>query len=301
MLSHSSKRYRMPPTLSNQRRSGSAAVQAAPKAAADTGTVARTLQLLACFSEQSEWPLAALARRLGLPRSTVHRLLNLARVEGFVDSDGQGIYRPGLALYRMAGCLAVEMPLRQIAQPLLDQFTRTYAETSLLTVLDRVALKMFFAAKVDAPAQMRYVIAMNTLGTLAWGASGRALLAFLGEDEIAVVVGRAEPSPADGRPLDAKELARSLAEIRAKGHAITHHQRTLEGVGIAVPFFDAAGAIKGNVTVTIPSFRFRRQDEPALIRSLTDMAGEVSRALGSTPAPVPASRGRSMARRRVEA
>ncbi len=183
----------MPPTLSNQRRSGSAAVQAAPKAAADTGTVARTLQLLACFSEQSEWPLAALARRLGLPRSTVHRLLNLARVEGFVDSDGQGIYRPGLALYRMAGCLAVEMPLRQIAQPLLDQFTRTYAETSLLTVLDRVALKMFFAAKVDAPAQMRYVIAMNTLGTLAWGASGRAMLAFLGEDEIAVVVGRAEP------------------------------------------------------------------------------------------------------------
>lgn len=247
----------------------------------ETGTVARTLQLLASFSEQTEWPLAALARRLGLPRSTVHRLLNLARVEGFVDSDGQGVYRPGLALYRMAGSLAVEMPLRRIAQPLLDTFTRTYSETSLLTVLDRVALKMFFAAKADAPAQMRYVIAMNTLGTLAWGASGRALLAFLSKEEIAEVIARAEVSPADGRPLDRKELKAALVEIRARGYAMTHHQRTLEGVGIAVPFFDAAGRVAGNVTVTVPSFRFRKQDAPAFVRSLSAMAAQVSAALGS--------------------
>ncbi len=248
----------------------------------ETGTVARTLQLLACFSEQTVWPLAALARRLELPRSTVHRLLNLARAEGFVDSDGQGVYRPGLGLYRMAGRLAVEMPLRRIAQPLLDDFTRTYAETSLLTVLDRAALQMFFAAKADAPAQMRYVIAMNTLGTLAWGASGRAILAFLSLEEIAEVTARADPSPADGRPLDRKELKASLAEIRAKGHAITHHQRTLEGVGVAVPFFDASGRVAGNVTVTVPRFRFRKQDAPAFVRSLSAMADEVSAALGSS-------------------
>ena len=192
----------------------------------------------------------------------MHRLLNLARGEEFVDSDGQGVYRPGLGLYRMAGRLSVEMPLRRIAQPLLDEFTHKCSETSLLTVLDRAQLKMFFAAKADAPAQMRYVIAMNTLGTLAWGASGRALLAYLAEEEIAEVIARAEPSPANGQPLDADELARSLAEIRDKGYARTHHQRTTEGVGIAVPFFDAGGRVSGNVTVTVPSFRFRKQTNP---------------------------------------
>lgn len=255
--------------------------------ATETGTVARTLQLLACFCEQAEWPLAALARRLGLPRSTVHRLLNLARAEGFVDSVGHGVYRPGLGLYRMAGRLAIEMPLRRIAQPLLDEFTRTYSETSLLTVLDRAALKMFFAAKADAPAQMRYVIAMNTLGTLSWGASGRALLAFLTEAEIVAVLDRGEPSPADGRPLDPSDLRRSLADIRAKGYAITHHQRTTEGVGIAVPFFDAGGSVAGNVTVTVPSFRFRRQDVPAFVNSLSDMSVQISEALGSPRVAVP--------------
>jgi DNA-binding IclR family transcriptional regulator len=243
--------------------------------------VARTLQLLACFSEQTEWPLAALARRLGLPRSTVHRLLNLARAESFVETDGAGVYRPGLALYRMSGRLAAEMPLRRIAQPLLEEFTRTHAETSLLTVLDRPALKMFFAAKADAPAQMRYVITMNTLGTLAWGASGRALLAYLSDTEIETVIARAEPAPADGRPLDAKELRASLAAIRAQGYALTYHQRTLEGVGIAAPFFDASGEVAGNVTVTVPSFRFRKQDAAVFAQSLLAMAGQVSAALGS--------------------
>lgn len=261
--------------------------------ATETGTVARTLQLLACFCEQAEWPLAALSRRLGLPRSTVHRLLNLARTEGFVDSDGQGVYRPGLGLYRMAGRLSVEMPLRRIAQPHLDAFTRTYGESSLLTVLDRAQLKMFFAAKADAPAQMRYVIAMNTLGTLAWGASGRALLAYLSEEEIAEVVARAEPSPASGQPLDPEELAASLADIRAKGYSRTHHQRTTEGVGIAVPFFDAGGRVAGNVTVTVPSFRFNEKDEPAFVRSLTEIARQISATLGSkriepSPHPLPA-------------
>jgi DNA-binding IclR family transcriptional regulator len=261
----------------------------------ETGTVARTLQLLVCFAEQTEWPLAALARRLALPRSTVHRLLNLARSEAFVDSDGSGVYRPGLALYRMAGRLAVEMPLRRIAQPLLDGFTRTYAESSLLTVLDRPALKMFFAAKADAPAQMRYVIAMNTLGTLAWGASGRSLLAFLTEAEIEAVIARGEPAPADGRPLDPRELRISLAEVRANGHAITHQQRTTEGVGMAAPFFDAAGEVAGNLAVTIPAFRFNRESVPEMVRSLTGMAGQVSAALGST-ASQPAVRSTTVSR-----
>lgn len=251
----------------------------------ETGTVARTLQLLSCFSEQTDWQLAALARRLGLPRSTVHRLLNLARSEGFVETDGQGVYRPGLGLYRMSGRLAVEMPIRRIVQPLLDEFTRTTAESSLLTVLDRPSLCMFFAAKADAPAQMRYVIAMNTLGTLAWGASGRAILAYLSAAEIDEVIARADPSPADGRPLDEKELRDSLADTRAKGYSITHRQRTTEGVGIAVPYFDAAGRVGGNVTVTVPSFRYRPADEPAFAASLKDMASRVSTALGANPSP----------------
>lgn len=250
----------------------------------DTGTVSRILQVLSCFSEQPEWRVGMLAQRLNLPRSTAHRLLNLCRAQGFVESDGVGVYRPGLGLYRLAGRLSFQMPLRRIAMPLLTEFTRNFSEASLLTVLERSALKVFFAAKAEPSAPMRYVIETNTLAPLGWGASARAILAFMNEADIAEVTRRAEPSPVDGRPLDVKELLKSLPKIRARGYAITRNQRTPEGVGIAVPFFDAGGEVAGNVCVTVPAFRFKPADEPAFVRALGEMAAKMSDALGSTRA-----------------
>ncbi len=174
------------------------------------------------------------------------------------------------------------MPLRQIVLPLLNEFTAQFGEASLLTVLDRPALKMFFAAKAEPSALMRYVIETNTLGPLGWGASARALLAYLPDAIVDEVIRRAEPSPIDGRPLDAGELRESLATIRAKGYAITHNQRTPDGVGIAVPFFDAANEVVGDVCVTVPSFRFRPADEPIFLAALHPMTVRISTALGST-------------------
>lgn len=248
----------------------------------DTGTVSRILQLLHCFSERESWGVSELAQRLDLPRSTVHRLLNLCRVHNFIDTDNRGAYGPGLAFYRLAGRLSADMPLRRVALPLLTKFTQRFGEVSLLTVVDRRALKIFFAAKAEPSAPMRYVIETNTLGPLSWGATGRVILAHLTEAEIEEVIRRAEPSPADGRLLEAKELRASLSEIRAKGYAITQKQRTPEGVGIAVPFFDAAGQIAGNVCVTVPAFRFRRRNEPIFVRALTEIVAEISEAIGST-------------------
>lgn len=248
----------------------------------DTGTVSRTLHVLQCFSEQQEWRVGLLAQRLNLPRSTAHRLLNLCRAQGFVESDGVGVYRAGLGLYRLAGRLSFQMPMRRIATPLLTEFTRTHSEASLLTVVDRTAMKAFFAAKAEPSAPMRYIIKTNALAPLGWGASARAILAFMSEGEIAEVVRRAEPSPMDGRPLDVKELTRALPKIRAKGYAITQNQTTPGGVGIAVPFFDAAGDVAGNVCVTVPVFRFTSRNETVYVKALATMAAKISDTLGST-------------------
>jgi DNA-binding IclR family transcriptional regulator len=252
--------------------------------------------MLGCLAEREQWGVSALSQRLNLPRSTVHRLLNLCRAQGFVDSAGPGLYAPGLALFRLAGRLSFQMPLRRIVLPLLTEFTQQFGETSLLTVVDRGELKVFFAAKAETSAPMRYVIETNTLVPLGWGASGRAILAFLTDDEIAEVIRRAEPSPVDSRPLDAKELRKSLADIRAKGYAMTQKQRTPEGVGISVPIFDAASQVVANVSVTVPAFRFRPNDEPVFVRALTKIAATVSEALGSTVAHSPVANGKGLAK-----
>src|SRR5690606_26811891 len=107
---------------------------------------------------------------------------------------------------------------------------------------------------------MRYVIEKNRTSGLAWGASGRCILAFLSSEEINAVISASEPSPSDGRPLDEQELRESLAEIRRKGYALTESQRAAGVYGLAMPIFDASSKVCGSVAISIPDFRFSTHD-----------------------------------------
>ena len=245
--------------------------------------MARALHLLAVFAECEEWTLGAMAQRLALPLSTTHRLLNLCRAEGFVTVAGRGSYRPGLALYRLGSALAHQFPLRRIAMPLLDQLAAEFDETGLLTLLDRPALKMFFAAKAEPSTPMRYTPQINLLGSLCWGATGLSLLAFLPEHDIATVIARAEVSPVHGGVADEGDLRSKLAAIRGSGYATSRGQRSPEGVAVAVRFFDAAAVVIGNVAVTVPAFRFTETKGARLLVVLRGMAADMSHALGGVP------------------
>jgi DNA-binding IclR family transcriptional regulator len=200
--------------------------------------------------------------------------------QGFVATDGRGVYRAGLTLYRLAGSLSHQFPIRQLALPLLQQFTAEFGETALLTLLDRPALQMFFAAKSEPSVPVRYVVEVDRLGPLAWGATGRVLLAYLKPAEIDAVIARADPSPADGTVFDAAALRAELEAIREAGFAFSRGQRTQEGVALAVPFFDAAGAIFGNVAVTVPMFRYADVKRCAFLGALRDLAEKLARGLG---------------------
>lgn len=246
----------------------------------ETGTVHRVLRLLSVFAEKERWSFGDLSRRLNLPRGTTHRLLGLCKPLEFVDQDANGLYGPGLELYRLAGKLAGEMPVNHLARPLLDQLRDETNETVILTLLVRTELKMFFSLTAAPSHPMRYAIECNQLQPLGWGATGRILLAFLSEGEVEEVIRRAEPSPLDGRPLDAAELRASLEDIRRQGHAVTHSQRTPDACGLAVPFFDRAGQVRGNLTFTIPEFRYRKADAPRLLKLLAGASDELRRRLG---------------------
>ncbi len=240
----------------------------------------RVLRILGCFAEKDRWGLNELARALNLPRASTHRLLNLCRPLNFVDQDEDGSYRPGLELYRLAGRLSMDMPITRIAGPILEEVRDRTDETTILTLLVRSELKMFFALTASPSHPMRYTIRTNVLEPLNWGATGRVLLAYLTPEEIEETIQRASPSPLDKRPLDEAELRQSLEEIRVAGYAVTHAQRTPNAVGLAVPFFDARGEVRGNVALTVPEFRFEPGKQEELLALLRHAAADLTRKMG---------------------
>ncbi len=245
----------------------------------ETGTVRRVLLLLSALADQPGVSAQILARRLNLPRSSVHRLLSMLRASGYADNEAGG-FGPGLELFRIAGRLGARTPHRKLAEPYLQALSAEFHETSILALLAREQLKMFYAAKGSPSDPMRYNIELGALEPLVWGATARVILAYLSEAEIAAALARREPSPARQLAPDATEVRQSLAQIRRDGFGITHAHRTLNTVGIAAPFFDGEGNVVGSVGFLIPEFRWTSAPQDAVVAALVDAAARLSHQLG---------------------
>jgi IclR family transcriptional regulator, KDG regulon repressor len=247
----------------------------------ETGTVRRVLMLLSHLADRPGESAQSLAARVNLPRSSVHRLLTMLRACGFADNEPGGGFGPGNELYRIAGRLGARMPYRKLAEPHLQALSTQFRETSILALLLRDQLKMFYAATGSPPDPMRYNIELGALEPLVWGATARVVLAQLDEQEIAAAIGRRELSPALGLELDKTELQRSLAQIRRDGYGISHAHRSLNTVGIAAPFFDGEGRVAGSMGFLIPEFRWATSPQDQVVRALLAAAAAMSRQSGA--------------------
>ncbi|WP_179283374.1 IclR family transcriptional regulator [Bordetella genomosp. 9] len=248
--------------------------------AKETSTVKRILLLLQCLVDHPGESAQALAYRLNLPRSTVHRLLATLRDNDYAGHEAGGTFGPGLEIYRMAAKLGGHMPYRRLAEPYLQRLSERFHETSLLTLLERRQLKMFHAASGSPDDPMRYNIRLNVLEPLVWGATARVILAHLDPAEIDAAIAASGPSPVQGLAPDPAEIMAALERIRGDGHAVTYSHRTPNTVGVGAPFFDAEGQVVGSLGFLIPTFRWEHADVDGIIAALRDAAGALSAQLG---------------------
>jgi DNA-binding IclR family transcriptional regulator len=262
---------------------GAAAQDALAADGKETSTVKRILLLLQCLVDHPGESAQALAQRLNLPRSSVHRLLATLRDNEYAGHEDNGTFGPGLEIYRMAAKLGGHMPYRRLAEPYLQALSARFHETSLLTLLERRQLKMFHAASGSPDDPMRYNIRLNVLEPLIWGATARVILAYLTPAEIESAIAASGPSPVQKLAPDAAEITAALARIRDDGHAVTYSHRTPNTVGVGAPFFDAEGRVVGSLGFLVPTFRWEQSDARGMIGALREAADRLSSQLGYQP------------------
>src|SRR5215216_5224532 len=99
-----------------------------------TRTVDRALALLTAVTEQDDGAsLAALARATGLSHATASRLLRTLAQHGFVRRTGEGAYRSGPQLIKVAA-RALREPVYEVAGQHLVALARGTEETANLGI-----------------------------------------------------------------------------------------------------------------------------------------------------------------------
>jgi IclR family acetate operon transcriptional repressor len=200
-------------------------------------TVARALAVLGCFRGPSELGLSEIARQLGLPTSTVHRLLRSLVDAGFLDQD------PDSSRYRLGGTLAEfgQIAYRQhriyLAEPHLERLaTATGATSSIAVRHGNDAVMLGFSRWREANGHELQGIRLP----LHASALGKALLAWsdTSDEELA----RLDLAPATDRTVTTVEaLQAELTRTCERGYALNDEELVTGFRTIGVPILDRTG------------------------------------------------------------
>jgi DNA-binding IclR family transcriptional regulator len=247
-----------------------------------TGTVARAVLLLARVAAEGTTTIKSLSQALSLAPSTVHRLLDLLASQGMIEHDQKHRrYSIGPEFYRVSALVVTRYDLVTLALPILREVVAEADESCVLGLYWPSQRRMSFAKCADSTRPLRYRVQLNTPLPIVWGASGRSILAHLPEEEVAHVLAEETASPGKGEALPSPEaLTRELAEIRARGYAISRGQKIAGAVGISAPVFGASGKVIGSLSITIPEIRFVEEQATKLGQLIRNRAGELSTRLG---------------------
>lgn len=244
---------------------------------------ARVLRLLRCIAEgDREFALKDLVDRTGLAPSTTHRLLGFLVKADLVEHAGPKAYRLGPELFRMGALVQQKFELHKLARPLLHELWTHWQETCSFCLYKPATRTATVIETLRTPHPLQFVLEPHSEISLGWGSMGQAILAFLPDQEIEVVMALERRGPISGKSLPTRRAIRQdLERIRRRGYAV-YEDTTLDLAGVAAPVFGPGGIVVGCLGVTMPASRFRKADEAELCAAVLDKAQRLGAAGGFT-------------------
>ena len=218
--------------------------------------IARAAEMLRRLAaEPHGLTLIELSARVGLPRSTAHRIVSALAQEGFVRAAPSGKLRIGPALVGLA--VASRSDLRHEVAPYLERLSHELRETVDLAVLD--AGEVLFIDQYTSRRTLRIVSEIGARFPLHATANGKALLAAVPPEELPDLLPRRLTATTRNTITDRAALLRELDEIRATGMAYDHEEYTIGIAAVGTAVRDAVGAIAA-ITVVAPAARFNESE-----------------------------------------
>jgi DNA-binding IclR family transcriptional regulator len=244
-----------------------------------SGSIDKALTVLEALAEHSR--LTDIAAASGLPKSTVHRILQSLIGWGFAFADGNGGYLPGPRILTLAGRVMSRFDPAQHARAALRDLRDRTGMTVHFAI--RSGDEVVYVDKIEGrrPYQMKSRVGMGV--PLHTTAIGKVVLAHLPEDETAEIIGRAGLTAVTRRSItDPAVLRRQLAEAATGGYAVDDGENDAGISCIGAPVFDHTATVMGGISISALSFELDLDSE-ALVAEVTSAARAVSEALGSPP------------------
>jgi len=237
-------------------------------------SIERAASILTALSGGGRMGVTEIARKVGLEKSTTHRMLtSMSRVRLVRKEPNGPKYMLGFGLLELTASCMGELEIRQIALPQLRELRQETAETVSLNVRDGDVRVM--TDRLDTSHEIRFVAELGRPLPLHLGAGGKAILAFIPEAEARDLLRSCTLAP---RKL--RDLIRELEEIRRVGWVCTIAERIAGAGSIAAPVLAHNGAVVGSICILSPESRLQSGAISNFGRAVQKTALAISKQLG---------------------
>jgi len=243
-------------------------------------SVDRALDILLCFSrEEPARSLTQIAEAIHMSKTTVHRLLATLENKRFITRDSTtGLYRLGLRFIEMASLVLQDVDLHRWAKPYLQRLAIEYGETVDLSILD--GSHVVYLEVIESPQRIKLAAAVGQRLPAYFTASGKALLAFLPEENVKKIISDNLAESSNHDQGSVQQMVEDLRVTVERGYAISEQEYEEEINAVAAPIFDKDRNPIASIAIVGPSYRLSKDRLPALGESLRQMTQQISNEVG---------------------
>lgn len=233
-------------------------------------SVDHALRAAAILQMEGGATVSQIAERLGVARSTAHRILAMLVYRDFAVQGEDRVYRAGPVLELAAHSQSLVSRLRTAALPHLHRVVDLLDETANLIV--RTGDTARFIASVECRQALRVGSREGMVFPVHRTTAGLLLLADLADEDLEEVYAleRYRDRPAD-RP-DLARLRTELRRLRRNGFAVNKERSERGLVAVGVPVRDRDGTVLAGLSVSMPSVRYDPHRLQSLVAALNGTA-----------------------------
>jgi DNA-binding IclR family transcriptional regulator len=223
--------------------------------------------------------VSELSRRLGLGKSTVHRILTTLAADGYVERTADDRYRLSLKMYEIGQQVAASTELRTLVHPALERLRNESGETAHLAVLS--GTDVVYVDRLESPQMLRLMTRVGRRRAAHATSSGKVLLAFGAPDDLDRVIAHGLPRLGPRTITMPNLLEQALAGVRRQGYAVSVEESAPGVVSVAAPVLDGSGECVAAMSVAGPITRMPPDHLDRFVRAVLAATASIP---GTAPA-----------------
>lgn len=243
-------------------------------------SVASALLVLKVFSEgEAELGISSIAKRLGLAKSTVHRLAVTLASEGFLEQNQEnGRYRLGLSLFELGTLVRRRMDVSNLGLLLLGALRDQTQESVHLAILAQTSIMYLYNGESAQAIGIRSYLGARKPAFCT--SEGRVLLAFSTPQRIQEALAEPLLERTPKTVTDSNSLRAIFEEVRELGYAIDDEESESGMRGVAAPVRDINGKVVAAVGLAGPVQRITKKELRRLSTHVISTADAISARMG---------------------